>query len=256
MIENVVLSPLTSAILLLLLLAMTWRWLPRALRWSSIGIEILLVVVMTPLGANFLVHAVESRVPATTRCALPHPQAIVVLSGGLDRPPASLGDFSAANAESLHRLFAGITLWRQTPGAVLIVAGGDEQRITQADLLAQLARELGVPAAAIRVERNSRTTWENARDVAAMTDNRRIWLVTSALHLPRALVAFRAFGFQPCAWSSGSLYLPPKGIGYFIPQSSALDKAEAAIHEIVGGWVYAWRARHAVANAKVQRKTS
>ena len=256
MIENIALSPLTLAILLLVLLAIAWRGLPRVLRWSGIAIEILLIVLMMPLGANLLVHVVESRVPAAARCTLPHPQTIVVLSGGFDRPPGSPDDFAAANAESLRRLFAGAALWRQVPGATLIVVGGGERRIAQADLLAQLARALGVSDAAIKVERKSRTTWENAHDVAAMTDSRRIWLVTSALHLPRALDAFRAFGFQPCAWSSGSLYLPPKGIGYFIPQSSALDKAEAAIHEIVGGWVYAWRAHHAAVDEKVERKTS
>ena len=35
------------------------------------------------------------------------------------------------------------------------------------------------------------------------------------------------------------------GIGYFIPQSSALVKSEAAIHELVGEANYRWRARRA-----------
>jgi len=36
----------------------------------------------------------------------------------------------------------------------------------------------------------------------------RIWLVTSALHMPRALVAFRAAGFEPCSYPSDFLSGP------------------------------------------------
>ena len=248
--EQFVLSPLSWAIFFLLLLIFLWRRMPRTLRYAGVAIEALLVLLMTPCGANLLVRAVESRTPSAQACSRPSPGTIVVLSGGFDRPPASIDDFSAANAESLHRLFAAVDLWQRTPHSTLIVSGGSERRISQGALLARLAERLGVPAGSIRVERNSQTTWQNARGVAAMSPpvSRHVWLVSSALHLPRALGAFRAFGFDPCAWSSGSIYLPPEGAGYFIPQSSSLDKAEVSIHEIVGGLVYAWRARNTEKN--------
>ena len=247
------LSPLSWSIVLLVLLVILWRRLPRPLRYIGIAIEVIVVLSMTPLGANLLVRAVESRVASARQCAPPVPTAIVLLSGGFDSPPKSVDDFSSASAESLHRLFAAVSLWRRSPGSLLIIAGGGEGRIAQAALLARLAERLGVPAGFIRVEPDSQTTWQNAHNVAAMSPQvpRRIWLVSSALHLPRAMGAFRAFGFDPCAWSSGSLYLPPGGFGYFLPQSSSLDKAEFAIHEIVGGWIYALKAHHAGAGANV-----
>jgi len=238
------LSPLSWSIVLLLVLVILWRRLSRAWRYTGIAIEVLVILSMTPLGANLLVRSVESRVPAARQCMPPVPAAIVLLSGGFDRPPKYVDDFSAANGESLHRLFAAVDLWRRTPKATLIIAGGGEGNVPQAALLARLAARLGVAPGSIRVEPESQTTWQNARNVAALSPAipRRIWLVSSAMHLSRAMLAFRAFDFDPCAWSSGSLYLPPEGIGYFMPQSSSLEKAEFAIHEIVGGWVYAWKA--------------
>lgn len=245
MIDQIALSPLGLGVLLLILLTIAWRWLPRPLRYAGVIAEILLLGLMTPLGANLLVRGVESRTPSPRSCPAPWPDTIVLLSGGVNRPPLSADDFEALSAESLHRLFSAERLWRQSPHSRLVIAGGDENRIAQSVLLARLARELGVSADSIRIEQRSRTTWEDARDVAALSPPlpARIWLVSSALHLPRALATFRAFGFQPCAWSSGSAYVPPGGLGYVIPQSSALNKSEAAVHEIVGGFLYTWRIR-------------
>lgn len=233
-------SPFTYALLLALLLVVMWRRLPRTVRWTGAVIEVLLLVTMTPLGANALVWSVESRVPPPRACVAPVPTTIVVLSGGTDRKPRGTEDYSALNAVSLHRLFAGAALWRQMPGARLVLSGGG-YGVPESVLLAGLAERMGVSPGAIQTERRSHTTWENAMYVAALKPSlpRRIWLVSSALHLPRALGAFRVWGFKPCAWSSGSIYVPPHwSIGYFVPQSSALRKANRAIHELIGDMVY------------------
>ncbi len=235
-------SPLSWAIVLLLILLLTWRRLPRALRFCGVGLEVCLLLLMAPVGANALVRVIEARVPEHA-CTNPRPEAVVVLSGGLDREPASNTDFGALNGESMHRLLTAVELWRRTPGALLVIAGGGPYRIPESALLAQLAQQLGVPFATIRTEQQSRSTWQNAHNLALQSPSlpKRIWLVTSSLHLPRALGAFRAFGFQPCAWSSGSQYVAFDGPGYFLPQSSSLDKAESAIHEWLGGLEYGWR---------------
>ena len=114
-------------------------------------------------------------------------------------------------------------------------------------MLQNFAEQLGVPSGMIRREGNSQTTWENAEQLRALKPAlpERIWLVSSALHLPRALIAFRAAGFQPCPYVSDRRYLPPGGIGYYLPQSSALRKSELAIHEIAGELLYRWRTTRA-----------
>src|SRR6185312_6445231 len=74
-----VLSPLSWSIALLMLLVFAWHRLPRALRYAGIAFEMLVVLSMTPLGANLLVRAVESRTPSARLCLAPFPAAIVLL---------------------------------------------------------------------------------------------------------------------------------------------------------------------------------
>lgn len=244
-------SPLTYALLLAVLLVLSWRRLPRVARIVGVLAEVVILLAMAPVGANLLVQSVESRVPPPHSCTAPRPTTIVVLSGGVDRRPRSAQDFSALSESSLHRLLAAVALWQQTPGARLVIAGGG-WHVPEANLLAGLAERMGVPKAAIAIEGRSHSTWENARNVARLSPAvpRRIWLVSSALHLPRALGAFRAWGFEPCAWPSGSMHVPfGLNPGYFTPQSSSLTKADLAIHELIGGVVYAgleWKRRRSL----------
>lgn len=245
--EHFLLSPLTLALLVAVMLAVAWRWLPRTIRYAGIFLEVALLALMTPLCANLLVHAIEEHVSPAISCRRPLPTTIVLLSGGVDRPARSVTDYSALTLTSIRRLMGAIILWRTQPSSELVIAGGDVHGVAESAVLASLAEQMGVPAKAIRAERHSLTTWQNATYLAHETPRlpSHIWLVSSALHLPRALTAFRAAGFRACPWSSGSLYIPYHGggFGYFLPQSSSLVKAEMAIHEWVGGWVYSWRAR-------------
>lgn len=256
MLTHFLLSPLTLGLLIALVLWLVWSWLPRSLRYVCMAVELLLMIAMTPLGANLLVYAIESQVPPVSSCRAPAPAMVVVLSGGVDQPARSADDYSALTLSSVRRLFAAVALWKKNPDTRLVIAGGGERGTAESLVLASLAQQLGVSAAAISTETHSRTTWENAEYLAQETPSlpRRVWLVSSALHLPRAAAAFRSFGFEACEWSSGAIYIPPGGgIGYYLPQSSSLIKAELAIHELVGGLIYSeleWKLRK-----KAQRST-
>jgi len=244
---HILLSPLGGGLLLAAILLVAWRRLPRSLRALLIAAEILALLLCCPVGANLLVHAVESRV--SDACGAETPPTIVLLAAGLQRPAESSTDFAALEELNIDRLLAARTLWQRTPGATLVIAGGGPWSIRESVVLRALAEQLGIPADAIRNEANSQNTWENATELRRLGPEPlppRIALVSSALHLPRALVAFRANGFAPCTVVSDSMYAPPgDGIGYFLPQSSALVKSEFAIHELIGDVVYRWRARAA-----------
>lgn len=242
-----ILSPLFWSLLLALLLGVAWHRVPR---WLSVGmlvVELLLVASMAPVGANRLVRAVEWRGPLAPACTRDPPEVIVLLSGGTERPARATDDFSALTRASVDRLFTAVALWQAHPASKLVISGGGMRGgVAESRVLAELAGRMGVPVDRVRLDTRSRTTWENARDAAGARPSlaRRIWLVTSALHLPRALTAFHDFGFEVCPVASGSVYVPfSASLGYFVPQTSALIKTDAAIHELLGGWVYAWRAR-------------
>src|SRR5262249_14952030 len=80
------------------------------------------------------------------------------------------------------------------PQARILYSGGG----TEAQLGKEILVRLGVERERIIVEDRSRSTAENARfsKIAAAPNQSEKWiLVTSAFHMPRAMGAFRAFGF-------------------------------------------------------------
>jgi uncharacterized SAM-binding protein YcdF (DUF218 family) len=85
--------------------------------------------------------------------------------------------------------------------AGLIVACGGRawEGLVEADALARMLEEGGVPAQAIVRERLSLDTRDNARFAAALLERRgirRVVVVTCTWHLPRAARAFRAAGLE------------------------------------------------------------
>jgi len=65
--------------------------------------------------------------------------------------------------------------------------------------MAEVLELLGVPASAILQESRSRNTYENAVEARRLLEPagaNRILLVTSALHMPRAVASFRHQGFE------------------------------------------------------------
>lgn len=234
------LSPLRFGLLFGLLVLLTWRRLPHWARRLAVAVGVLLVWLTTPFGANALVGLQESRVPAEPVCAAPPPQTIVVLGGGMTHAPHSDEDYGALGVESLRRVFAALALRRDHPDADLVFSGASRHAIAESTTMAHLAQALGVAAERLRSETASRTTWHNAQAVAALEPPvpRRIWLVTSALHMPRARYAFEAAGFEVCTAPAPPLYAEPAGLGYFLPIASAAAKSEAVLHEWAGEAAY------------------
>ncbi|MBS0568150.1 MAG: YdcF family protein [Proteobacteria bacterium] len=240
LLTSLLLSPLWLGGLLFVLGVALWHRLRRRLRIAVVVAGGLLLALVTPLVADALILWQESRAPSPQECASP-PDAIVVLSGGMVSPPRDVQDFAALGTTSLRRLFAAVELFGSRHVTTFTVVGNSDYDIPQSEIMAELAVRLGVPRAAVRVETRSLTTWQNAVNAAALAPPlaRRIWLVTSAVHMPRALYAFRAAGFEPCAWPAHSQYRAPEGpLTYLLPDASAARKAEDAIHEIVGEIAY------------------
>jgi uncharacterized SAM-binding protein YcdF (DUF218 family) len=104
---------------------------------------------------------------------------------------------------------------------------------------------LGVPSSDMLLESRSHTTWQNAqfaREPLERLGADRIWLVTSAHHLRRAVFAFRRFGLRVTPVRADYL----RGVWSLVPSAYNLYVTDAALHEYVGmalyHW-YAWRGR-------------
>jgi uncharacterized SAM-binding protein YcdF (DUF218 family) len=142
-----------------------------------------------------LAHALESHY------RLPNPpppaDAIVVLGGGTEsaEPPRSLPEVNSAG----DRLIYAAWLYRQGAAPAILVSGGlvdwSNATTTPADDMATLLDLMSVPAEAIWRQPNSRNTYEDAlysAELLRQKGARRILLVTSAWHMPRAVRLFEA----------------------------------------------------------------
>jgi uncharacterized SAM-binding protein YcdF (DUF218 family) len=126
-----------------------------------------------------------------------HADAIVVLAAAVSR-------HGQLNDPSLRRAVEGIRRARAGEAPLLVLLGPRPRGAAEAEggVRARLAAELGVPAAAVLVETRGLTTrGEAARCAERLLPRgaRRILLVTSPLHLPRARASFESAGFEVLA---------------------------------------------------------
>jgi uncharacterized SAM-binding protein YcdF (DUF218 family)/lysophospholipase L1-like esterase len=117
--------------------------------------------------------------------------AIVVLGAGVL-------EGCVPNLNGVRRTLLAARLWHAGKAPVVVFTGHSGGGCPVARAMALLAEEMGVPAAAIRQETASTSTWENATMVAPLLRGwgiQNILLVTDRLHMRRASGAFDALGF-------------------------------------------------------------
>ncbi|MCB2184800.1 MAG: YdcF family protein [Deltaproteobacteria bacterium] len=158
---------------------------------------------------------------------------VVVLSGGRQAGPLTPAD--RLGRSTVLRLLEGLRLWKGLPGASLVLSGGAYEGGSVARDMAQVARELGVPTAALSVEDLSWDTDDQARRLAGLLGKEPFALVTSASHLPRALLIFRQYGLQPVPapadFRTKSTDAAPWA---WLPGSQALNLTHLALYEYYG----------------------
>jgi uncharacterized SAM-binding protein YcdF (DUF218 family) len=116
--------------------------------------------------------------------------AIVVLGCALDPR-------GAPRSALRRRALRGVELFQRGAAALLVLSGGGRHNRSEAAAMAEIAREAGVPDAALLLETRSANTFENAVFTAALLRRRglgRIILVSDRYHLPRARLLFRLAG--------------------------------------------------------------
>jgi uncharacterized SAM-binding protein YcdF (DUF218 family) len=98
-----------------------------------------------------------------------------------------------------RRVTLGVGLYREGAAPLLVMSGGGAGPVAEAPVMRDLAREAGVPEAALLVEAESRNTLENAANTARLlhaAGKSRVILVSDRLHLPRAVRVFRRAGLE------------------------------------------------------------
>ncbi|WP_411834995.1 YdcF family protein [Pseudoxanthomonas mexicana] len=242
-------SPLSWLLLSLAVCAIGWRWQAQRRRLLAFlaAATAISTLAMTPWFANLLVGWLEHIPNRPPACRLDPPQVAVVLAGGVDRSARDERDFSALTVASRRRAEKAIEWQRERLGRELVIAGGRPWAnvAPESALMASYLAQLGVDAATVRTERRSRNTWENAHELLSLSPpvERRVALITSAMHTRRAAYAMRRAGFEVCEVQTDWRHVPYDGPGYFVPGSSGLNKTEAALQEMAGLFYYQLRDR-------------
>jgi uncharacterized SAM-binding protein YcdF (DUF218 family) len=187
------LDPVTIVLLLLIAAALSRRrW------WLRPAAVIIALLVMLTCGNRWVIGGMlqalewESLPPDP----MPTADAIVVLSGGTLARVRPRDTIEVSDAGD-RVLYAG-ALFRRGQAPMVIVTGdtaiGGVASRPAADDMAELLQTVGVPESSIVLERKAQNTHDHAVNVCPMLEARQVrhvLLVTSALHMRRALGVFR-----------------------------------------------------------------
>ncbi|MCB4768424.1 YdcF family protein [Ancylobacter sp. Lp-2] len=205
----------------------------------ALGIVGLLICGLGPVG-RVLAVPLENRFPSFVDDG--RPIVGVVVLGGSERPDITAARGQPALTQAGERLIALADLSRRYPQARILFSGGsgdfEKPSLSEADVVRMLLPQLGVDPARVLFEAASRNTAENAalsRDLARPAPGERWLLVTSALHMPRAIGCFEAAGFPVVAYpvdyrTAGT----PQWTRPFARVSEGLEMTDAALREWIG----------------------
>ncbi|MHC4321194.1 MAG: YdcF family protein, partial [Planctomycetota bacterium] len=144
---------------------------------------------------------------------------------------------SQIGKSSLVRLIEGIRIYRKYPGAKLLLSGGAVfDPVSEAEMMARVAREIGVPERDIILESKSKDTRDEALFIKPIVGNEPFVLVTSASHIPRSMNLFKKLGMNPIPSPIGHSVKDEQelSLSSFFPSTGNIRKAELAIHEYIG----------------------
>jgi uncharacterized SAM-binding protein YcdF (DUF218 family) len=232
--SNVILSIGIVGLLLLLT-----RFRRAGVRLTAASLLLLLIVGVTPIGYALIV-ALENRFPPGKEDGPPI-TGVIVLGGPIDSRMSTLRGKLSVTGE-VERLLEGAALAKRHPSAKLVFTGGNPSLFgtdpPEAVYAVQLFEQLGVPKERIVLEDRSRNTAENAEFTRRMLDPKpgeRWLLITSAIHMPRAVGAFRKAGFPvepfPVDW-----HTPPNPHLWRLPRNllGGVGALNHVAHEVIG----------------------
>lgn len=218
----------------LMLLAAWKKW-----RWAALLAAAGLLAASTSVVANLFLRPLENTYPARSIGSLPECDAVLVL-GGILSPGKEVG-LIPEWAESVERFEAGVQIVRRDKARLLLFTG--DTRGSEGTALQREAIERGVPrerTAVIGAVDNTAGEAAQLKRYAAQHGLKRIVLVTSAWHLPRAMRQFRRAGVELVPFPVDYRGLP-SSLRYmdWIPAAGALAKTELALRECYGMAFYA-----------------
>lgn len=230
---------LPPGLALVLLILALYVWKKRALAQLMVVLALVCGWVMSTeafgrFTSLFLVAQVQGPI-------LQNPQdtdMIVVLTGGMEY----VGEIGwLPTKESYRRAAVAYNLQNRIEKRLPVVMSGGRTHGLKYPSEAQVAQDaFARQQAAIQftlLEENSTNTYESAMQVAAIARERRarnLFLVTSEVHMLRALAAYRGQGLDPVPFPVISVPRGPWELRDFLPSVRGVELTAKALYEFYG----------------------
>jgi len=186
--------------------------------------------------ANYLCYYLEKDYIKSQSDAAQNIDVLVVLGSGA-QDINSLNNTFPSEVTSV-RLLSAIDFYNKKGAKYIVCSGKGSGKITEAEVMSQLAQKLGVPKEKIRIEATSMNTWASAVEINKMFANKNIsiGLVTSAFHLKRAEKEFKKYFNNVVPFPANYYYAssPENIFVKYAPQTSSLSKTSLALKELAG----------------------
>ena len=234
--------PVGLAFCLLIITLVLMLFKRRAAAWTvTLAVVLLLFAAGNDWTSYTLIRGLESQYPPIKVEDTPNADVILVLGGGLELPlPPRL--YPGLNSNS-DRLLRALRLYRAGKASHLLLSGGNVFPQPGLRSEAYYARAVlvlwGVPESAVVLETKSRNTLQNAAYSAPILERRhwnKVLLVTSASHMPRAVMAFHDAGVNVIPVPVDYMAVKsaaPEALGW-VPNAGALSGTTYALHEYLG----------------------
>ena len=238
---------------LLIVAALIFIKKQRLARWLLVLAFLILFVTGNKYFANALVKSLEWQYESFE--SAPEVDAIVVLGGGTEPnlAPRPMAEINNAG----DRILYAASLYKQYPGAKVLLSGGDIDFLAQstgvpAQDMAELMQLMGVPESSMILQDQSQNTYEDALyscRIIKEAGYQNVLLVTSAMHMPRSVKLFEKqgcevipaptdFGITQTAWQK--LWSPSfeEFVINLVPNYTNLSSVTKALKEYLGMFAY------------------
>ncbi len=200
----------------------------------------------TRVGRDLILKPLEDAYPYPKN---PKCSYIVVLGGGITPHSPSQGGGPSVRPPVALRLYEAYKLWKSLKVPIVVSGGKVLSNQPESRAMKEFLLTLGVPKEEVIEESKSRTTFENALYTKEIVKGEKVCLITSAYHMPRSVMIFKAFKFKIIPVPAD--YRASRGIDYdllsFIPFPTYLKDSMDGFREYVGiaffKLVSSWRAR-------------
>lgn len=230
---------LPPGLFIVLLLGISlWIWKrERKPALVLLGLTLVIYLSSTSWIGGLLIGSLERQYPQPKA---PKGDIIVVLGGGATSGTPDFDGEGNLSGSAANRLLIAARLHRTT-GLPILISGGKVFSDTgiESEISKRQLQALGIPAKDIFVENHSLNTEQNARFTAKMLKKYNFSspiLVTSAFHLPRAVIEFAKTGLQILPYPSDYWTSRPEKLYAvkLVPSSSGLSLTGTALKEYLG----------------------